>query len=488
MRRGADSFLVLECPDFELQALYFKAPGGVDPQAVLLRSLSRKKERVWQCGAEARVSGVVPEMGVAQVLARLPEARLQTRSLSGERDLTRFLLRIARGLSPRVESTTPGLMTIDLSRLAQLPDWEAMVFQPCRKAGLQVRGGLGPTPDLARYAAWLGNPLRVVDHSREWLREIPVEKVVPPALAVRLRGWGVKSLGGWLALPRIEVVERMGVEAARVWDRAPGHTSRALRVEDPSPSYGRSFDFEVPVDGLSGLCLVLRQQLQSLTAALQSRGQAVDSLTLELCPDGAPTHREHCAFPEPLQSMERIWRLLWPRLERLRLSRPVKSLHLQLQPTAPRAQQGDWWGEGVRDPDRLAETLGQLRALLGDDRVGRAEVPEVHAPDRWIMVDFALRPSVSETPTPSSAIGLVLRRFRPALPARVVLENTRPSFLSSASFKGEVVDRSGPWMLSGEWWTGQGWRRREWDVALQEGDLLRLTSNGEDWVVEGIYQ
>ena len=31
----------------------------------------------------------------------------------------------------------------------------------------------------------------------------------------------------------------------------------------------------------------------------------------------------------------------------------------------------------------------------------------------------------------------------------------------------------GPYLLSGNWWDGESWARAEWDVQLEDGELVR---------------
>ena len=74
-----------------------------------------------------------------------------------------------------------------------------------------------------------------------------------------------------------------------------------------------------------------------------------------------------------------------------------------------------------------------------------------------------------ESPLPA---GAVLRRFRSALPASVLLAKNRPAHLRSAKVQGAVRAEKGPYMASGNWWDENAWGRAEWDVELEnERDL-----------------
>ena len=87
---------------------------------------------------------------------------------------------------------------------------------------------------------------------------------------------------------------------------------------------------------------------------------------------------------------------------------------------------------------------------------------------------------------------MVLRRFRPPVAVRVVVESGRPSRVAidrRGMPGGAVQDAAGPWRASGGWWESRRWNRDEWDVALDEGTLCRLFQDREtgQWFADGIY-
>jgi hypothetical protein len=121
----------------------------------------------------------------------------------------------------------------------------------------------------------------------------------------------------------------------------------------------------------------------------------------------------------------------------------------------------------------------------------------------------------SETSTPPGVPTLVLRRFRLPVPARVIEQDGRPVRVMTERKGlegGRVETAAGPWRTSGEWWRvdppaagrqppaaacpergraaaeSKGWNRDEWDVALGDGAVYRLSRDrvSQRWVVEGI--
>jgi len=49
-----------------------------------------------------------------------------------------------------------------------------------------------------------------------------------------------------------------------------------------------------------------------------------------------------------------------------------------------------------------------------------------------------------------------------------------------------VVDQSGPFLFSGNWWDEKSWARAEWDMQLENGDLIRAHEDSGAWKVDGI--
>jgi protein ImuB len=72
----------------------------------------------------------------------------------------------------------------------------------------------------------------------------------------------------------------------------------------------------------------------------------------------------------------------------------------------------------------------------------------------------------------------------------------RPTQISAwnkqRSVYGKVVNLSGPWRTTGDWWRDDGWARDEWDVTLErlgQQTLYRIYRelDTEAWFIEGNY-
>ena len=72
-----------------------------------------------------------------------------------------------------------------------------------------------------------------------------------------------------------------------------------------------------------------------------------------------------------------------------------------------------------------------------------------------------------------------MRRFRPPVAIRVVVDRGRPVRVAidrRGMPGGQVRCAAGPWRTSGAWWDAGsgGWDRDEWDAALSDGSICRL--------------
>jgi protein ImuB len=197
----------------------------------------------------------------------------------------------------------------------------------------------------------------------------------------------------------------------------------------------------------------------------------------------------------------------------------VVKVRLEAEPVKPRPAQGGLFLPATPAPDRLELTLARLAGIVGEQKIGAAEVRDTDRPDAFQMKRFApvqaqsrhreIRPSgdVTDHPIIRSADSMhsvtALRRFRPPLAAEVELRAGEPARIAAGEIRGEVASISGPWRTSGNWWKakttpastddhGSSWARDELDIALRGKQgiaLFRIYREVESgaWFVEGSY-
>ena len=196
-------------------------------------------------------------------------------------------------------------------------------------------------------------------------------------------------------------------------------------------------------------------------------------------------------IPAPTREIEPLLRMLQTHLETLKAEHPIVGLALSVKPCRPANQQFELFEAALRDPNRFYETVGRLAALVGSDRVGTPILEPTHRPDAFHMqIPAAEFPSAPNAETPaqdSEPCGLCLRRFRPPLPMRLESHPGGTMVLSSSKSRERIVQMSGPWLGSGDWWDKHPWSRIEWDVQTETGNLYRLFQQEDLWFVEGTY-
>jgi len=60
-------------------------------------------------------------------------------------------------------------------------------------------------------------------------------------------------------------------------------------------------------------------------------------------------------------------------------------------------------------------------------------------------------------------------------------------YLQSEKVRGQVIDQSGPFLLSGNWWDEKTWARTEYDMQLESGELVRVHEAEQQWRIDGVY-
>jgi len=184
------------------------------------------------------------------------------------------------------------------------------------------------------------------------------------------------------------------------------------------------------------------------------------------------------------------------------LSRPSSQAAGRSSQNASQGPKSAWgrlrFARGSVEESQARMETPQCGVSRGDEVGPRA------AADGTPEMRFAgLRERAGERDVPVAA---TLRRFRLPIPARVLMEGSRPLSVRTdrpALAGGRVQAAAGPWRTSGEWWKTPatpagaqptvptrraGWNRDEWDVALSDGGLYRIFEDRETgrWFVGAV--
>jgi peptidoglycan hydrolase-like amidase len=68
-----------------------------------------------------------------------------------------------------------------------------------------------------------------------------------------------------------------------------------------------------------------------------------------------------------------------------------------------------------------------------------------------------------------------------------LLDADTPAHVRSTEISGEVLEQRGPYLISGNWWDEKSWARAEWDLEMENGELVRVHESEGTWEMDGIY-
>jgi protein ImuB len=531
------------------------------------------------------------ELSMTKLQASAYPVELRQRSPAQETSAHDALLDCAQAFSPRVEDTAADTVVLDIAGLERLFGPPAKLAQDlARRAselGLEANVAVAANPDAAIHAArgFAGITIIPPGKQAECLGELTVDVLQgAPDILETLDRWGVRNLRALAALPEVAIVERLGQEGLRLQKLARGAVERTLVPAEPPLKFEETLKLEHAVELLEPLAFILGRLLEQLCARLGARALATNELRLGLelaatqiedlprshgdtedreigssghrviaqdsitrSPDHTITRFQRTLrLPLPMLDSRLFLKLLQLELRAHPPAAPVVRVTLAAEPVEPRPGQGGLFLPATPAPDRLELTLARLAGIVGEQKLGAAEVLDTHRPDAFQMKRFA--PSAPQGPKPlnkkaadaarlkpcpdtnqippglkpcpptnllsanagpkagSTLPVIALRRFRPPLAATVEVRKGEPVRIVAGEIRGEVASVSGPWRNSGEWWKGEeeniprintdshgsSWAREEWDIAVANRQGIALYRSYRDlatgaWFVEGIY-
>jgi len=392
------------------------------------------------------------------------------------------------------------------------------LLRACRRVGLEARVGIAASVGVARAAARCAQssvgaglaPARrgdavVVRLGEECTFMAPLPLVLlepPPDLAAMLARWGLATASELARLPRQEVALRLGQDGVALHRLACGEETAAF-VPDPLREVLREgVELDFPLGVLEPFLFLASGILSRLERRLELRGEGFSEVLLELHLEGGG-HREcRLKLVAPTREVPAVLALARLQLEASPPGAPVEGVAALVTPGRVRLAQGSLFGPATPAPGKLSTALARLAALVGPDRVGAPAVPDTHRPGAWDLAPFApveeraterqVHDSarwVGELRPAPCALTPVLRAFRPPRRVEVVAVGGRPVVVRKDGTGGLVVGWAGPYRFVGDWWGDEPCARQEFDVATEDGSLLRVYFDRLEhrWFADGIY-
>ncbi len=400
------------------------------------------------------------------------------------------LIALALEFSPVVERTGPHTVVLDASGLYHLfglpQDVAAAIARRAPEVRAQIRIALAANPDAAICAARGFPGVHVIPQGDEakFLEELPLSALNPSAeLQQTLERWGIRRFRDLAALPPLGIAERLGAEGLRLRELARGEVCRKLTPIQDALLFDGEMELEDPVALLEPLLFLLSRLLHGIVTKLATRALATDELRLHLRLANRTVHQRTLRLPVPALDVKAFLKLMQLDLEAHPPQSPIVHIRLEANPAKACALQNGLYIPAAPEPVNLQITLARIRAIVGEGNVGSPELIDTHRPDAFRMVEFGRAKLVPS----SSSVRLALCIFRPPRPAMVSMQDGAPAYVTAQGLRGKVFEHAGPWVTSGDWWSGNPWARNEWDIALSDHALYRLYQEPRGWFVGGAY-
>jgi protein ImuB len=484
MMKPAQLYACLYAKEFPAQAMLRLRPELRKKPCVVMEG-EPPLQQVCSVNAKARALGVVRGMTKVEI-DTFPSVTVLLRSHAEESTAKAAILECAGTFSPRVEDRgdeNAFLCVIDIAGTEKLFGVPAMLGKTLlarvRSLGIMayvaITGNFHAAICLAR-GMLPGNRMILIPPGEESvaLASLPLAVLdLTEELAELFSLWGIHNLAMLATLPEKALIARIGQEGKRLRQLAKGEQQHLFQPVEPAFMLEERMELDAPVELLDSLLFAVAVMLDQLILRATARALALASVTITMIPDGGASLMRTVRSAVPSNEKQ-----LW-----------IKLLHLDLQAHPPQAAiltlvitaepghtskvQLGLFSPQLPEPMRLDVTLARIRAIVGEDCVGRAVLRDTHQPEGFRLEQFTVSPG-SDSEAPSIQTRAVMRLLRPAENVTVTLRAGQPAMFFFREKRYTVEQAYGPWQMSGDWWNPALWGREQWDLVARSvsGALL----------------
>lgn len=516
------AFASIHIPGFLIQALVRSEP-VLHHAAIALVDGPAPLWKVIAVNEAALQAGIQMGMAKSQA-AQFCHIEIRHRSRAQECSAHAALLDLGWSMSPRIEDTAPDTIVADIAGLASLFGSAESIAREfvarSARLGLAANVAIASNIEAALLASRGFSGITLIQPGEEarQLGDLPVE-ALPANLETLeiLDRWGVRTCAALVALPLLDLSERLGQEGVRLHELARGANNRSLALAQTSLFFEEEMALEDSIEELEPLSFIIGRLLDQLCTRLNARALAVQSIWVrfELDPtfengiqrresdmrqeaDRKPVAKNYeksMSLPVPMRDSKTLLKLLRLQLQSDPPTAPILKVRMSAEPAHPRAAQGGLFVPVSPDPEKLELTVARLANLVGDANVGSPELADTHRPGEFRISRFRPANGAAENqPTfpsrkkkkvaaaPASSAEnnrgemspsgrkrrplTAFRIFRPPLPVKVDLRDGHPARVAFNGRRANVIAASGPWRTSGDWWREETWQQEEWDLEL----------------------
>lgn len=522
------AFASIHIPGFLIQALVRGEP-GLRNRPIALIDGAAPLWKVVAANEAALRAGIQIGMTKSQA-TQFCDIEIRHRSQPQERAAHAALLDLGWSMSPRIEDTAPDTIVVDVAGLSSLFGAAGNIAREfvarAARLGLAANVAIASNIEATLLASrgFAGITLIPPGEERRQLGDLSVETL--PATQETLEildRWGIRTCAALAALPLLDLSQRLGQQGVHLHELASGANNRSLVLAQTALYFEEEMALEDSVEDLEPLSFILGRLLDHLCARLNARALAVQSIRVRFelestfengiqlrtdrHVDKNPFDKifeKSLTLPVPVRDSKMLLKLLRLRLQSEPPNAPILKVMVSAEPARPRAAQGGLFVPIAPDPEKLELTMARLANLVGDANIGSPDLVDTHRPDAFRIIPF--RPAniavenrnaaksrsrqnkgnkPAQTPGERTALEerrrplAAFRAFRPPVPAKVDLCNSRPARVSFNGQLASVLVASGPWRTSGDWWREDAWQQDEWDLELRFAPMRRQFAHAE---------
>jgi protein ImuB len=483
MSRPGELYACLYATEFPAQAILRLRPELRGRPCVVMEG-EPPFEEVCSLNARARLLGIGRAMTSVEVDTFQGPVVLP-RSIVTETAAKAVVLECAGAFSPRIEDRSDQvalLLGLDIAGTQSLfgpPERLARsLLQRVGSLGISARVTIGSNFQaaicLAKGVAQGASvqPIASIAQGNEAaaLASLPLAALdLTENQAETFESWGIRTLGMLADLPEKELVARMGQDGRRLRRLARGELPHLFQPVEPVFTLEERMELDTPVELLESLLFVAGAMLDQLILRARARILALASVTIALTLDGAAAHLRIVRPALPTNDKQ-----LWIKLLHLDLgahppSAAILAVALHAEPGDTSKVQLGLFSPQLPEATRLDVTLARIRAVVGENNVGRAMLQDAHAPAAFRMEPFTVA-SGEPRAIAASQPRISMRQLRPPERASVVLQDSRPTKFYFRERRYAVERAYGPWLSGGDWWSPTLWGQEQWDLAARAHD------------------
>jgi len=413
-------------------------------------------------------------------------------------DTAATLLECASAFSPRVENTSVGTVVFDVEGLERLfggySEIAEKIYEQARTHGLEPNVAIASNADAAVCAARGYRGVIVIQRGMEaaMLCDLPLTVLSPlPEILETLERWGIRTLGAFAKLPAVEISERLGQNGVKLHKLAQGAGARPITTHVEALRFVEVLELDYEIGTIEPLSFILSRMFDDICSRLRRRNLATHEIHLAL-----GSYMRILNLPLPVCNSRLLTKLFILDLEAHPPGAAVRRIEIEAMPVKPRIVQNGLFVPLSPEPEKLELTLARLKAVVGEENVGTAEVLDTHRPDAFSVTPFRIGRklhgshgiNLRNPSNPRLNSSVTLRLFRPPFEATVQLREATPIWIGFHGVHGSIPSACGPWRTSGDWWRPTMSDREEWDIEVND-TLYRIYYDVhlDRWYAQGVY-